>query len=36
LAVHPTDGDAHYQLYLTRDDVYATVEELQDKGIKFP
>jgi catechol 2,3-dioxygenase-like lactoylglutathione lyase family enzyme len=35
LAVHPTDGDAHHELYLICDDVHATVEELRDKGVKF-
>ena len=35
LAVHPTDGDAHHELYLLCDDVHATVEELQGKGVKF-
>jgi catechol 2,3-dioxygenase-like lactoylglutathione lyase family enzyme len=35
LAVHPSDGDAHYELYLICDDVHATVEELQGKGVKF-
>ena len=35
LAVHPTDGDAHHEPYLMCDDVHATVEELQAKGVKF-
>jgi predicted enzyme related to lactoylglutathione lyase len=35
LAVHPTDDETHHELYLMCDDVHATVEELQDKGVKF-
>ena len=35
LAAHPTDGDAHHELYLMCDDVRATVEELRGKGIEF-
>jgi catechol 2,3-dioxygenase-like lactoylglutathione lyase family enzyme len=35
LAAHPTDGDAHHELYLMCDDVRATVEELASQGIEF-
>jgi catechol 2,3-dioxygenase-like lactoylglutathione lyase family enzyme len=35
LAAHPTDGDAHHELYLMCDDVRATVEELSAKGVRF-
>ncbi len=35
LAAHPTDGDQRHQLYLMCDDVHATVEELQAKGVSF-
>jgi catechol 2,3-dioxygenase-like lactoylglutathione lyase family enzyme len=35
LAVHPTDGDPHDELYLMTDDLYATVAKLQDRGVKF-
>ena len=35
LAVHPTDEDPHHELYLMCEDVHATVEELEDKGVKF-
>jgi predicted enzyme related to lactoylglutathione lyase len=35
LAAHPTDGDAHHELYLMCDDIHATVEELQQKGARF-
>ena len=35
LAVHPTDGETHDELYLIADDLYATVAELNDKGVKF-
>jgi catechol 2,3-dioxygenase-like lactoylglutathione lyase family enzyme len=35
LAVHPTDGEPHNELYLMADDRYATVAELQAKGVKF-
>jgi predicted enzyme related to lactoylglutathione lyase len=35
LAVHPADGDPHHELYIMCDDVHATVEELQTKGVKF-
>jgi catechol 2,3-dioxygenase-like lactoylglutathione lyase family enzyme len=35
LAAHPTDGDAHHELYLMCEDVRATVEELSGKGVEF-
>jgi catechol 2,3-dioxygenase-like lactoylglutathione lyase family enzyme len=35
LAAHPTDGRDHHELYLMCDDVHATVEELQQKGVEF-
>lgn len=36
LAVHPIDtGDFTYELYLTCDDINATVEELKGKGVEF-
>jgi catechol 2,3-dioxygenase-like lactoylglutathione lyase family enzyme len=35
LAAHPTDGDAHHELYLMCDDLRATVEELRAKGVEF-
>jgi predicted enzyme related to lactoylglutathione lyase len=35
LAVHPTDGSSHHELYLMCDDIKGTVAELQDKGVEF-
>ena len=35
LAAHPTDGDAHHELYLMCDDIRATVDELRDKGVEL-
>lgn len=35
LAAHPTDEDGHHELYLMCDDVQATVEELEGKGVEF-
>lgn len=35
LAAHPTDADTRHQLYLMCDDIAATVEELQAKGVTF-
>jgi catechol 2,3-dioxygenase-like lactoylglutathione lyase family enzyme len=35
LAAHPTDGDAHHELYLMCDDVRATVEDLRGRGAEF-
>jgi predicted enzyme related to lactoylglutathione lyase len=34
LAVHPTDGDAHHELYLMCDDIQATLAELRGKGVE--
>jgi predicted enzyme related to lactoylglutathione lyase len=34
LAVHP-DEHAHHRLYLMCDDIHATVDELQAKGVEF-
>jgi hypothetical protein len=35
LAAHPTDGASHHELYLMCDDVHATVDELERKGVRF-
>jgi len=35
LAAHPTAERPHHELYLMCDDVNATVEELQRKGVEF-
>ena len=35
LAAHPSAGDTRHELYLMCDDVEATVEELQAKGVEF-
>ena len=35
LAVHPSDADDKHELYLMCDDVQATVEELEGKGVEF-
>ena len=35
LAAHPADGDVRHELYLMCDDVHATVEELEGKGVEF-
>jgi len=35
LAAHPTDGDAHHELYLICDHIRATVDELRGKGVEF-
>ena len=35
LGIHPADKDIHHQLYLTCDDIQATVEELKAKGVEF-
>jgi catechol 2,3-dioxygenase-like lactoylglutathione lyase family enzyme len=35
LAAHPTDEDGRHELYLMCDDVRATVEELEAKGVEF-
>ena len=34
LAVHPTDGAGHHQLYLMCDDIQATLASLRDKGVE--
>jgi catechol 2,3-dioxygenase-like lactoylglutathione lyase family enzyme len=34
LAVHPTDGDAHHELYLMCDDIQGTTSELTAKGVR--
>jgi hypothetical protein len=35
LAAHPADGSGHHELYLMCDDVRATVEELEGRGVEF-
>ncbi|MGO9751869.1 MAG: VOC family protein [Solirubrobacteraceae bacterium] len=35
LAAHPTGEDPHHELYLMCDDVHATVQELEARGVKF-
>jgi len=35
IAAHPSAGDTRHELYLMCDDVEATVEELQAKGVEF-
>ena len=35
LGVHPADKDIHHKLYLTCDDIQATVGELKAKGVEF-
>jgi catechol 2,3-dioxygenase-like lactoylglutathione lyase family enzyme len=35
LAAHPADGPGHHELYLMCDDVRATVEELEGRGVEF-
>lgn len=34
-AVHPTEGTAHYGFYLMCDDIQATTQDLQAKGVEF-
>jgi catechol 2,3-dioxygenase-like lactoylglutathione lyase family enzyme len=34
LGVHPAEGEEYHELYLMCDDVKATVEELQKKGVE--
>jgi catechol 2,3-dioxygenase-like lactoylglutathione lyase family enzyme len=34
LAVHPTDGDGHHELYLMCDDIEATLDDLRGKGVE--
>jgi hypothetical protein len=33
LAVHPTEGSAHHELYLMCDDIEGTMQELEGKGL---
>jgi catechol 2,3-dioxygenase-like lactoylglutathione lyase family enzyme len=35
LAAHPTDEAGHHELYLMCDDIHATVDELETKGVEF-
>jgi len=35
LAAHPVDGEPRYELYLMCDDIRATVDELNAKGVEF-
>ena len=35
LAAHPADEDARHELYLMCDDIEATVEELERKGVEL-
>jgi predicted enzyme related to lactoylglutathione lyase len=35
LGIHPTEEDAHHELYLMCDDVKATVKELESKGVEI-
>ena len=35
LAVHPADGDSHYELYLMCDDIHSTLAELRGKGAEI-
>jgi catechol 2,3-dioxygenase-like lactoylglutathione lyase family enzyme len=35
LAAHPAEGDGHHELYLMCDDIVATVDELERKGVEF-
>jgi predicted enzyme related to lactoylglutathione lyase len=35
LAAHPGDDAGHHELYLMCDDIHATVDELESKGVKF-
>ncbi len=34
LAIHPTDGEGHHELYLMCDDVEETISELSSKGVE--
>jgi hypothetical protein len=34
LAVHPTDGAGHHELYLMCDDIQVTLAELRGKGVE--
>jgi catechol 2,3-dioxygenase-like lactoylglutathione lyase family enzyme len=35
LAVHPTDGGGHHELYLMCEDIHTTVDELRSKGVEL-
>jgi hypothetical protein len=35
LAIHPTDGESHHELYLMCDDLNRTVAELGARGVEF-
>jgi hypothetical protein len=35
LAAHPADADGYHELYLMCDDVHATVDDLEAKGVDF-
>jgi catechol 2,3-dioxygenase-like lactoylglutathione lyase family enzyme len=35
LAAHPTEGPPRHELYLMCDDIRATIEELEHKGVEF-
>jgi hypothetical protein len=35
VAVHPTDGAGHHELYLMCDDIHATLAELEAKGVEI-
>jgi catechol 2,3-dioxygenase-like lactoylglutathione lyase family enzyme len=35
LAVHPTEGNGHRELYLMCDDIHATLAELTAKGVQI-
>ena len=35
-AMHPTDGPPSQELYLSCDDIDATMTELREKGVDFP
>jgi predicted enzyme related to lactoylglutathione lyase len=35
LAAHPTEADGHHELYLMCDDIEATKESLEAKGVEF-
>jgi predicted enzyme related to lactoylglutathione lyase len=34
LAVHPTDGEPHHELYLMCDDIEATLADLERRGVQ--
>jgi catechol 2,3-dioxygenase-like lactoylglutathione lyase family enzyme len=35
VAVHPTEGAGHHELYLMCDDIEATMADLKGKGVEF-